>query len=92
MSEPKYGFPKDFPKDEFARMVERLYNDVEDVCETREEINVILTGLVLTVLATYSFNVEAFCRNVIVVHRNAVASVEDVTALLKPYMKGDANE
>ena len=92
MSKPKYSAPKDFPKEEFARMLERLYNDVEDMCETREEINVILTALVLTWLATYSFNVEAFCRNVIVVHRNAVASVEDVTALLKPFMKGDANE
>lgn len=82
---------KNFPRDEFDNLIDSIQERIEDVCENREQINLMLIGVVLSLLHSYQFDTEAFAREIVAVHRNALASMDDVEKLLSKFTlkKGD---
>ena len=80
---------KDFPEDEIKELIELVNERIEDLVDVDEQAFLILTAIVVCILQSREISVNVFASNLIQVRRNAMASLQDVEQLLKPFMKGD---
>lgn len=83
---------KEFPEEEIKELIELLNERIEDLVDVEDQAFLVLTAIVVCTLQARDINVHAFSSNLIQVHSNAMASLQDVEELLKPFMKGDKNK
>jgi hypothetical protein len=80
---------KEFPEEDIKELIELVNERIEDLVDVDEQAFLILTAIVVCILQSREISVNVFASNLIQVHRNAMASLQDVEQLLKPFMKGD---
>ena len=80
---------KEFPEEDIKELIELVNERIEDLVDVDEQAFLILTAIVVCILQSREISVNVFASNLIQVRRNAMASLQDVEQLLKPFMKGD---
>lgn len=81
-----------FPREEFDKLVDLVMQHLEDMCNSDAEVELLMTGLVLTILKGYELDVDDFSKHLSRVHIDALASMNDVNKLLKKFMKGESDD
>ena len=80
---------KEFPEEEIKELIELVNERIEELVDVEEQAFLVLTAIVICILQSREISVNVFASNLKQVHRNAMASLQDVEELLKPFMKGD---
>ena len=83
---------KEFPEEEIKELIELVNESIEELVDVEDQAFLVLTAIVVCILQSREISVHAFSSNLIQVHSNAMASLQDVEELLKPFMKGDKNK